>query len=98
MQTIELGSAALLGAVLDRSENSTAASARSKTASTVAPQISAADDATLSETGSHLATAAASTGDVRSDKVAALKAAIDNGSYNVPAADVADKLIGAMLG
>jgi negative regulator of flagellin synthesis FlgM len=57
---------------------------------------SQAGEARLSGAGSVLA--AASTGeDVRTDKVAALKAAIDAGSYQVSASDVADKLIHTML-
>ncbi len=57
---------------------------------------SQAGEASLSGAGSVLA--AASTGDdVRTDKVAALKAAIDAGSYQVSASDVADKLIHTML-
>lgn len=35
--------------------------------------------------------------DVRGDKVAALQQAIAMGTYNIPAADVADKLVNAML-
>ena len=42
--------------------------------------------------------AAASSDDVRTDKVAALKSAIDSGTYSVPAGDVADKLIAHLLG
>ena len=57
---------------------------------------SQAGEASLSGAGSVLA--AASTGDdVRTDKVAALKAAIHAGSYQVSASDVADKLIHSML-
>ncbi|AFL88144.1 anti-sigma-28 factor, FlgM family [Terriglobus roseus DSM 18391] len=56
------------------------------------------DAASLSGTGSLLAAASADTDDVRTDKVEELKAAIHNGTYNVPAADVADKLIRNMLG
>lgn len=39
-----------------------------------------------------------SDGDVRMDKVASLQKAIHSGSYNVSSTDVADKLIGTMLG
>ena len=40
---------------------------------------------------------AMNTSDVRTDKVAALKAAIDNGTYNVSSQAVAQKLITSML-
>lgn len=53
---------------------------------------------TLSGTGSLLAASAANGDDVRTDKVAALKTAIDNGTYHVSAAAVADKIIGSLLG
>lgn len=38
------------------------------------------------------------TDDVRMDKVAQLKSAIDSGTYNVSSTDVANKLISSMLG
>lgn len=40
---------------------------------------------------------AMNTSDVRTDKVAALKTAIDSGTYNVPSQAVAQKLISSML-
>jgi flagellar biosynthesis anti-sigma factor FlgM len=40
---------------------------------------------------------AGSDSDVRTDKVAQLKAAIDSGSYKVSSTDVADKLMQSML-
>jgi flagellar biosynthesis anti-sigma factor FlgM len=54
--------------------------------------------ATLSGAGSMLAASASNTSDVRMDKVAALKSAIDSGTYHVSADKVADKLIDNMLG
>ncbi len=54
--------------------------------------------ANLSTTGSVLANVSADHSDVRADKVAALKSAIESGSYNVPAVAVADKLLSGMLG
>ena len=54
--------------------------------------------ATLSGTGSKLAASATDTDDVRTDKIAALKSAIDSGSYKVPASSVADKIISSLLG
>lgn len=39
-------------------------------------------------------TAVASAPDVRADKVAEIKAAMQNGTYNVTAQDLADKLLG----
>lgn len=52
----------------------------------------------FSDLGSVLAAAAPDTSDVRADKVAALKSAIESGSYKVSASAVADKLISELLG
>jgi flagellar biosynthesis anti-sigma factor FlgM len=97
-KTMDVGGTPLAGTGIDRPETNTAPLAGRSTSSSIALYIPAADGATLSQVGSQLATSAATASDVRTDKVAALKAAIDSGSYNVPAADVADKLIGNMLG
>ena len=56
-----------------------------------------ADQATLSSAAS-LAAAAAPDSDVRMDKVAAVQQALAAGTYNVPASDVAGKMIDQMLG
>ncbi|HLI03165.1 MAG TPA: flagellar biosynthesis anti-sigma factor FlgM [Terracidiphilus sp.] len=56
-----------------------------------------ADRATLSPAASGMAQAAGD-GDVRMDKVAAVQAALAQGSYDVPASAVASKLVNAMLG
>jgi len=53
------------------------------------------DSASLSGVSSTLAATLASD-DVRSEKVAALQATIADGSYNVPSASIADKLIDKM--
>lgn len=54
------------------------------------------DRATLSSAGSEVSTGTASDG-VRMDKVAAVQAALASGTYNVPASDVASKMVDAML-
>ena len=54
------------------------------------------DQATLSNAGSEVSLAAADTG-VRMEKVAAVQAALATGTYNVPAAAVAEKLLDSML-
>ncbi len=56
-----------------------------------------ADRATLSPAASGMAQSA-SEDDVRMEKVAAVQAALANGSYEVPASAVAAKLVHAMLG
>jgi negative regulator of flagellin synthesis FlgM len=56
-----------------------------------------ADRATLSSAASGMAQSAGDDG-VRMDKVAAVQAALANGSYNVPASAVASKLVDSMLG
>jgi negative regulator of flagellin synthesis FlgM len=55
------------------------------------------DNASLTTTAGVLAQAVKGD-DVRTEKVAALQAAIASGTYNVPASAVADKLIESMLG
>ena len=57
----------------------------------------AGDRATLSNAGSEVSQTAADS-DVRMDKVAAVRAALAAGTYNVPASAVAGKVIEAMLG
>ena len=52
--------------------------------------------ATLSSTSAVVAQALSGS-DVRTEKVAALQQSIAAGTYNVPSAAVADKLIGSML-
>lgn len=55
------------------------------------------DVAKFSGAGSVLAKAAATTDDVRTERVAALKAAVNSGNYNVSSTAVADKLLDSML-
>lgn len=54
------------------------------------------DAATISQASSALSTAM-STDDVRMHKVSAIKTALNNGSYNVSPAAVADKMIDGLL-
>jgi negative regulator of flagellin synthesis FlgM len=76
-----------------------AAPATAQPRSSVAPGSSAlgSDRATLSSAGSEVSQTAAEDG-VRTDKVAAVQAALAAGSYNVPASAVASRLVDAMLG
>jgi flagellar biosynthesis anti-sigma factor FlgM len=55
------------------------------------------DRATLSSAGSEVAGSATEDG-VRTAKVAEVKAAIQSGTYEVPASAVASKMVDAMLG
>jgi len=57
----------------------------------------ASDRATLSSAGSEVSQTA-SESDVRTDKVASVQAALEAGTYNVPASAVASKVVDAMLG
>ena len=59
-------------------------------------QAASSDQAHVSEAG-NLLSRALGLSDVRSQKVATISAAIADGSYAVPAAAVADKLIDHML-
>lgn len=69
-----------------------------KPASAASPAAgSVADEATLS-TAASAAAQAAPDSDVRMDKVTAIQQALAAGTYNVPAVDVADKMISQMLG
>lgn len=56
-----------------------------------------ADRATLSSAGSEVSQAA-SAEDVRTEKVAGVQAALAAGTYNVPAEQVASRVVDAMLG
>jgi flagellar biosynthesis anti-sigma factor FlgM len=56
----------------------------------------AGDRATLSSAGTEVSQTA-SGADVRADKVSAVQAALAAGTYNVPAAAVAGKMVDAML-
>lgn len=55
------------------------------------------DRATLSSAGSEVSQSAGD-GGVRMDKVAAIQSALAAGSYSVPAAAVASRMVDAMLG
>jgi len=59
-------------------------------------QVAARDAASLSSAGNVLASAA-TTDDVRADRVESLKSAIASGNYHVDATDVADKLLNNLL-
>jgi flagellar biosynthesis anti-sigma factor FlgM len=56
----------------------------------------AEDRATLSSAGTEISQGAAE-GDMRLEKVAAVRAAVTSGTYNVPASAVASKVVDAML-
>ena len=62
----------------------------------VTAQASRVDQASLSAAGG-LAASSAGDSDVRTDKVAQLQQAIASGTYNVPASDVASKLVESLL-
>ena len=55
------------------------------------------DRATLSSAGT-LFSQAMNDGGVRMDKVAGIQAALENGTYNIPASAVASRMIDSMLG
>lgn len=81
--------------------NSTAQPAAPRTANAPAPGAHSAslgaDHATLSSAASGAAQIASSD-EVRMDKVDGVKSAIEAGTYNVPAAAVASKMVDSMLG
>jgi flagellar biosynthesis anti-sigma factor FlgM len=55
------------------------------------------DLATVSAAGARISQSAAD-GDVRWEKVAAVQQAVADGTYNVPASEVASKMVDSMLG
>jgi negative regulator of flagellin synthesis FlgM len=69
----------------------------SKSTSTASPSALTSDRATLSSAGSEVALTAADS-DVRPEKVASIQAALESGTYNIPATAVASKMVDAMLG
>jgi negative regulator of flagellin synthesis FlgM len=71
--------------------------AQPKSGSTAAGSALSSDQATFSSAGSEVSQTASGT-EVRMDKVAAIQAALAAGTYNVPAADVASKVVDSMLG
>lgn len=66
-------------------------------ASQTAPAASGADEATLSSEAS-LASRVSSDSDVRMEKVNQIQQALAAGTYSVPSAEVADRMITQMLG
>ncbi len=91
-----IGSSPLLTTLLGQTDRINGAATGRSTA-TKGASVAGADSAQLSSTGSVLAQAATSVSDVRTEKVASIKAAIDAGTYNVPAGAVADKLIESLI-
>ena len=93
-----IGSSAVTNGLVDRAERASQAEKHSKTASADATKAQTSQDvASFSGAGSVLAVASASADDVRANRVASLKAAVDSGNYHVSAGDVADKLLNSML-
>lgn len=93
-----IGSNALTNGLVDRTERSSQAGRQARSTSVDAEKVQASQDiASLSGAGSVLAEASASGDDVRADRVASLKAAIESGTYHVSAGSVADKLLNTML-
>ena len=88
----------LLQTTLTATDRTTAAK-NAAVASDAANEASTAQGSasTTNLSGAGTLLAAANAGDVRTDKVAALKSAIDSGTYKVPAAAVAGKLITHLL-
>jgi len=72
------------------------ASNSSKAAGSSSGDALVSDKAQLSAAGTQVAQTSASS-DVRLDKVAGIQAALQAGTYQVPAADVAKKVVDALL-
>lgn len=70
---------------------------RSTAGKAAEPGSLTSDSATLSSAGTEVAQTVTD-GGVRTDKVAAVQAALGDGTYQVPASAVASKVVDAMLG
>ena len=70
---------------------------RASTQAPVAASLSPVDETSLSP-ASALLSQALKVNDARLEKVAALRQSIADGTYNVPSADVANKLVQTLLG
>jgi negative regulator of flagellin synthesis FlgM len=69
----------------------------SKAATAASLSALGGDSAPVRSAGSEVALTAADS-DMRSDKVAKIQAALASGTYNIPASEVASKMVDAMLG
>jgi len=80
------------------SQTSPVAAVQPQSQAAVSATANSIQDRTEVSTAASLAHQAMSVPDVRMDKVAAVQQALANGTYQVSAADVADKLIHQMTG
>jgi negative regulator of flagellin synthesis FlgM len=85
-----------LKSLLGTAATAPAAAQTAKSGATAGTSALGSDEATLSSAGSEVAQTVASS-DVRMDKVAGIQAALAAGTYSVPAAAVASKMVDAML-
>lgn len=70
----------------------------SKTEGSDATAVQAGTDKATLSTAASVAAAAAPDSDVRMEKVAAIQQALADGTYNIPASEVAGKMIDHMIG
>lgn len=96
-QTNGIGNNQLSSRLIDRADRTQIEKQTKASSADTTGSVASQDVARLSGAGSVLATAAANTDDVRAERVAALKAAVDAGTYNVSSTAVADKLLDSML-
>jgi negative regulator of flagellin synthesis FlgM len=68
----------------------------SEPSTAINPAVRGIDPATLSRGGCEVALTTADS-EVRLDKVASIQAALASGTYNIPATEVASKMVDAML-
>ncbi len=92
-----IGTNAVSSNLVDRTDRAQMEKQSKASSTQTSNAIATQDIAKVSGAGSVLATAVTNMDDVRTERVAALKAVVDAGAYNVSSAAVADKLLDSML-
>jgi flagellar biosynthesis anti-sigma factor FlgM len=85
-----------LNSLLGTQATTTAATQQTKSSTTDATSALESDQATVSSAGSEVSQTM-SDSDVRMDKVSTIQASLATGSYDVPASEVATKVVDSML-
>lgn len=87
----------LLATTLNPTERTSAAKSANPTPAPANVSVGQGTASTMHLSGAGTLLATTNTDEVRTDKIAALKSAIESGTYNVSAGAVADKLVSHLL-